>query len=122
MSKQSNNRFLGIIIQGDAFGRELGFPTANLDTPKDLIDYKEGVYAGRATVHGKTYDAAIAIREEPWKFEVHLMNYPGHDIYGETLEVEFLGFVSEMIECKTEAELMDKIANDLRLVRLHIHG
>ena len=36
----------GIVVRGDGRGRELGFPTANLDVPKDLLVPPDGVYAG----------------------------------------------------------------------------
>src|SRR5204862_394905 len=38
----------GIVVHGDGRGRELGFPTANLDVPPGLLVPLDGVYAGWA--------------------------------------------------------------------------
>ncbi len=125
MKKQEKNNlyeFAGIIVAGDAIGRGFGCPTANVDIGKDELHMEEGVYACRATVNNNTYDGALAVKEKPWKVEVHLMNFPDRDIYGENLSVVVVQKVSDMIKLKTDEDLMDKIAEDLRLVRMALHG
>ena len=51
----------GIVVRGDGRGRELGFPTANLDVPEDLLVPPDGVYAGWAGDHR----AAVSIGTNP---------------------------------------------------------
>jgi len=83
----------GRVVQGDRLGRELGFPTANLDVT-DLVLPPYGVYAAHAHVAGGSYTAVLNLGLRPTlaqpvptpRFEVHLLDFDG-DLYGQTLEV-----------------------------------
>ena len=87
----------GEVIRGAARGRELGFPTANiaLDAGNAL---RHGIYAVRAVVDGKKYDAVASFGRRPQfdngapLLEVMLLDFSG-DLYGKTLTVEFVGFI-----------------------------
>lgn len=87
----------GEVIRGAARGRELGFPTANiaLDAGNAL---RHGIYAVRAVVDGKKYDAVASFGRRPQfdngapLLEVMLLDFSG-DLYGQTLTVEFVGFI-----------------------------
>jgi riboflavin kinase / FMN adenylyltransferase len=113
--------FSGTIIYGDSIGRGLGFPTANLDNPKEDINLKEGVYAVKATVLRKKWEGALAVMKSPWKIEVHLLDFPSRDIYGKTMKVEVVKQVSKMTKFTNQNDLMDKIADDVRKVRMVFH-
>ncbi len=86
----------GSIIGGKRIGRELGFPTANLQAAeKRQLIPKEGVYAGYATVEGCTYPAMVNIGRRPTldadghqSIEAHLFGFSG-DLYGKTMRIEF---------------------------------
>jgi riboflavin kinase/FMN adenylyltransferase len=96
---------LGTVVRGDALGRQLGFPTANLDLHHELHP-PPGVYYGRATIDpagvaesklgavcniGFRPTLASPAPERP-RIEVHLLGLdPPRDLYGSTLEMEFLG-------------------------------
>lgn len=94
------HRIRGRVVHGDARGRELGFPTANLgpspgDTRLEGLVPADGVYAGAAHVAGAHYTAAISVGNNPTftpegesKVEAYLLDMNG-DIYGETIELEF---------------------------------
>ena len=58
------HRVTGTVVHGDARGRTIGFPTANL-SGIDVVIPAPGVYAALATVDNMTYDAAIHIGESP---------------------------------------------------------
>ena len=79
----------GTVVRGDGRGRELGFPTANLDVPKDLLVPPDGVYAGAA----RDRRAAVSIGTNPHfdgverRVEAHLLDFDG-DLYGQRLVVE----------------------------------
>lgn len=79
----------GIVVRGDGRGRELGFPTANLDVPDGLLVPPDGVYAGWA--RGRR--AAVSIGTNPHfggverRVEAHLLDFDG-DLYGKRLLVE----------------------------------
>ena len=91
----------GLVVHGDKRGRELGFPTANLDIQTELLP-KDGVYACRVHI-----DGGIAARPAVANFgfrptfaglqhriEVHLLDYSG-DLYGRQLCVELIARVRD---------------------------
>ena len=90
----------GVVQQGDRRGRELGYPTANLE----LGDYqrpKYGIYAVRVTLDdGSEHPgvASLGVRptfEPPQELlEAHLFNFGG-DLYGRTIEVALHAFIRE---------------------------
>ena len=90
----------GTVQRGDRRGRELGYPTANLE----LGDYqrpKYGIYAVRVTLDdGSEYPgvASLGIRptfEPPRELlEAHLFGFDG-DLYGRKIEIGLHGFIRE---------------------------
>jgi riboflavin kinase / FMN adenylyltransferase len=79
----------GTVVRGDGRGRELGFPTANVDVPRQLLVPPDGVYAGAA--RGRR--AAVSIGTNPHfdgverRVEAHLLDFDD-DLYGQRLVVE----------------------------------
>jgi len=85
----------GTVVAGDARGRTMGFPTANLETDAELLPDR-GVYACRARVHGGAWLSAVAnLGTRPtfdgrgFLVEVHLLDFSG-DLYGAEMEVAFV--------------------------------
>lgn len=84
----------GTIVRGDGRGRQLGFPTANIETGEQLCP-PNGVYAIRARLDERWLDGVLNIGIRPTfngtKFQVesHLFNFD-EMIYGETIEVFFI--------------------------------
>ena len=87
---------VGKVVRGAGRGRGIGFATANLSTPAELIP-GSGVYAVLARVAGKAWPAAanigrkptVAGENEPITVEVHLIGFEG-DLYGKQMEAVFL--------------------------------
>jgi riboflavin kinase/FMN adenylyltransferase len=86
-----------VVIAGEKRGRELGYPTANLD-PARLEGFlpADGVYAAWATVDGQRYPAAVSIGNNPTfdgvpqhQAEAHLLDVD-LDLYGRTIELAFV--------------------------------
>jgi riboflavin kinase/FMN adenylyltransferase len=88
----------GKVVKGHQLGRKLGFPTANLRLPENLVIPRFGVYACVARVDGKRYPAVtnvgtrptvsgIGITVEPW-----ILDYSG-DLYGQEITLEFYRFL-----------------------------
>lgn len=82
----------GEVVHGDARGRELGFPTANLIPDERLACPGHGVYACRAGEHL----AAVSIGVRPTfqtgraeLIEAYLLDFDG-DLYGSDLELSFI--------------------------------
>lgn len=59
------HRVEGRVVRGDARGRELGYPTANLDTVDGMAIPPDGVYAGWLIVGPERYPAAVSIGTNP---------------------------------------------------------
>jgi riboflavin kinase/FMN adenylyltransferase len=85
-----------VVVAGERRGRELGYPTANLD-PARLEGFlpADGVYAAWASVDGVRYPAAVSIGNNPTfdgvpqhQAEAHLLDVD-LDLYGRTIELEF---------------------------------
>ena len=87
----------GKVIAGAKRGRELGFPTANIALEPDC-GLLHGIYAVRAHVDGKAYQAVASFGRRPQfdhgapLLEVMLFDFSG-DLYGKMLTVEFVAFV-----------------------------
>jgi riboflavin kinase / FMN adenylyltransferase len=85
----------GRIIKGRQLGRQLGFPTANLDTT-DAAIIPSGVYAGFCVLQdGTVHACALNLGRRPTldsnnldlRWEAHLLNYSG-DLYGQSVELQ----------------------------------
>jgi riboflavin kinase/FMN adenylyltransferase len=89
---------LGTIAEGRQRGREIGFPTANLQTSNELIP-PNGVYATTLTVDGVVHAALTNIGVNPTfgdstavTVETHILRFDG-DLYGREVQ---LGFVQRL--------------------------
>jgi riboflavin kinase/FMN adenylyltransferase len=90
----------GVVQRGDARGRELGYPTANLELG-DYLRPRYGIYAVRVTLDdGSEHPgvASLGVRptfEPPQELlEAHLFNFDG-DLYGRTIEVALHAYIRE---------------------------
>lgn len=114
----------GRVVKGDRLGQQLGFPTANLDTP-GLVLPPNGVYAGIAKINDNIHRAAINIGCRPTitsgtqlaHVEAHLLNFSG-DIYDKELELEIGERLREERRFASPTELREQIARDIAAVTL----
>lgn len=96
---------IGVVVQGQQLGRTIGFPTANLQLPKEKFLPRQGVYAVRVFNVGETLDASpteilgvMNIGNRPTvngtysSAEVHLLEWSG-DLYGKKLVVQLAKFL-----------------------------
>ncbi len=88
----------GVIIHGDARGRELGFPTANFEIDKQMLLPYDGVYAGwYERENGEVWPSVINVGKRPTFYEhadfslveAHLIGFDG-DLYDEHAKVRFV--------------------------------
>ncbi len=116
-----NYQIVGKVIQGDHRGKQLGFPTANLETWAERAIPKAGVYACRAIVNGEHWDAVTNIGVRPTfentpvapRVEAHLLNFNG-DIYGSDLEIEFIARLRDERKFSEIKGLVDQVHNDIK--------
>jgi riboflavin kinase/FMN adenylyltransferase len=108
----------GTVVLGSQRGGTLGYPTANLDVPSDLLVPGYGIYAGAALGHR----AAISIGVNPHyggherRIEPHLLDFDG-DLYGKRLVVELWQRLRDERAFGTEEELVAQIAEDVEQAR-----
>ncbi len=111
----------GRVESGDQRGRDLGFPTANLqvDDPHKLIP-KRGVYAVDVTVGTKRYPGMMNIGNrptfnfDPLTLEVHIFKFSG-SIYGENIKIDFKKFIREEKKFSDPQELKRQLEEDKRI-------
>jgi riboflavin kinase/FMN adenylyltransferase len=107
----------GEVVRGYQRGGEIGFPTANLQCDAQLVP-DDAVYAGRATIDGTTYPAAVSIGTMPTfgenrrQVEAHLVNFNG-DLYGRVISVELLDWLREQRKFASIDLLKKQIAKDV---------
>lgn len=114
----------GLVERGDGRGRSIGFPTANVATPEELILPGQGVYSGTCRLEtGKNYPCIINIGLRPTfgkhllpRTEVHIFDFEGN-LYGERLIVCFLHFIRKEQRFASIDELKVQINKDCALAR-----
>jgi riboflavin kinase/FMN adenylyltransferase len=108
----------GTVVLGDQRGGTLGYPTANLSVPADLLVPAYGIYAGAALGHR----AAISIGVNPHyggderRIEPYLLDFEG-DLYGRRLVVELWRRLRDERAFSSEAELVAQITRDVEETR-----
>jgi riboflavin kinase / FMN adenylyltransferase len=108
----------GTVVAGDARGGTLGFPTANLAVPTDLLVPAFGIYAGEAL--GMRAATSIGVNPhyggEERRVEAFLLDYEG-DLYGRRLVVELWERLREERVFDSEADLIEQIGRDVEAAR-----
>jgi len=113
----------GRVVEGDRLGRQLGFPTANLDTT-NLILPPNGVYSAGTKWNGQSYRVALNIGMRPTvaaakpqlRVEAHLLDFNG-SLYGEELELELGVKIRDEKRFSSPAELQEQIQRDVAALR-----
>ncbi len=112
----------GIVVVGDRRGRQLGFPTANVETRAELAE--DGVYAGRfERADGSVHLAAVSIGRRPTYYaegvrllEAYLLDFDG-DLYGEHVRVEVGPRVRLQEAFSSSEALIAQIEEDVARIR-----
>jgi riboflavin kinase/FMN adenylyltransferase len=114
----------GPVVRGDQLGRQIGFPTANLDVT-GLALPPTGVYAVHVQALGKSHRAVLNIGRRPTvksaapelRVEAHLLDF-SDDLYGQDLEVAFVARLRNELNFPTLAALKEQIQRDISAARL----
>ena len=116
----------GVVIKGDAIGRELGYPTINLSMQKNKLIPADGVYSGVASIDGISYSAAISIGTRPTVTDSHervveafLLDFSG-DLYEKKVALEFQNYLRPQVRFNSLEELRGQISLDVLAVRSDI--
>jgi riboflavin kinase/FMN adenylyltransferase len=119
------HRVDGVVVRGDQRGRDLGYPTANVETPPFTAVPADGVYAGRLVmrdarsgVSGKSFPAAISVGTNPTfqgsrrTVEAFLLDWDG-DLYGDHVGVEFVSRLRPMLSFSSVEDLVAAMDRDV---------
>jgi riboflavin kinase/FMN adenylyltransferase len=107
---------MGKVIHGQELGRALGFPTANL-LPDPSCRLRHGIYAVRVAAGTKIYDGVASYGRRPTfdngqaLLEAFLFDFSG-DLYGETIEVLFIGWIRAEAKFDSPAALIAQMQRD----------
>ena len=109
----------GVVVQGFQRGRTIGTPTANLRLTTNQLLPPDAVYAGRCSVDGVVYPAAVSIGKMPTfgdqlphQLEAYLVGFSG-DLYGRTLRVDLVDYLREQWKFDSVERLKQQIARDV---------
>ncbi len=120
-----NYSFAGKVVVGDKRGRELGFPTANiqLENESKLIP-KNGVYAVKVFLEERIFNGVMNIGLRPTfketkvvLSEVHILNF-NEDIYGKHIHIEFIERIRDEKKFGSKEELIKQIEIDKQKTNL----
>lgn len=113
--------YKGKVLHGDGYGRQIGFPTANLDRrqwARQRWKVQHGIYAGKVILSsGKEYFAGVVIgpvdKKGLPKVEAHLIGYKGN-LYEQTLIFQFIKFIRPFHNFPNTDSLKKQISKDLK--------
>lgn len=108
----------GKVIEGQKLGRKLGFRTANLIYPVEIVDIPFGVYEVQTTYGKGITNFGIRPTVSNTKkavLETHILDFD-KDIYGKTIKVEFLRMLRKEQKFNSVNELKKQIQSDIKSV------
>ena len=114
---------VGTVIEGKKLARQLGFPTANMIVHNEQLP-PDGVWSLRVEIEGVAYQAIGNLGRRPTVehegarrlLEVHVFGFDG-DLYGKTIEAEFVEYIRKEQKFGSIEELKAQIEKDVAFVR-----
>lgn len=111
----------GRVERGDRRGRDLGYPTANVAVPPEILLPAPGIYAGW---YGGDRAAAISVGRRPTfhdgagpvVLEAYLLDFDG-DLYGRAARVSFVSRLRDEERFESTAALVEQMARDVEATR-----
>ena len=107
----------GRVVEGQKIGRQIGFPTANLEVDPLKLIPSNGVYVVDVEVEGVEYRGVLNIGTRPTvssdqrTIEVHIINFTGN-LYGKEIELKFLRFLRHEQRFSSLDDLREQIRKD----------
>jgi riboflavin kinase / FMN adenylyltransferase len=118
------HRLDGIVVRGEARGREIGYPTANLGNIDNQCIPADGVYAGWLTVGINRWPAAISIGTNPTfegerarQVEAYAIDQVGLDLYDQGATIEFGWRLRDTLKFDGLEPLLEQMAKDCQRAR-----
>lgn len=118
-----NYKLKGVVVRGKGRGKGIGFPTANLQVPDEMITPSTGVYSTKTILKNKEYKSVTNIGFNPtfndslkMTIETHILDNIS-DFYNEVLEVEFLAKIREEKRFNSIEDLISQITKDAQIAK-----
>ncbi len=119
----------GIVVKGYKRGSEIGIPTANIESDKELVPAR-GVYAVIVDMSGVRHPGVLNIGYSPTfgdnqlTVEVHLLDFPREELYGKSINVLFIDRIRDEMKFESPKELVKQIERDIErakeLLKTHL--
>lgn len=114
----------GVVIEGDKRGRQLGYPTANLNVNEEKLLPTRGVYAVKVNYHNKIYEGMANLGVKPTfktgdlkpSVEVYIFDFEGN-IYGESITVLWYQFIRDEKKFNGLNELVSQLKEDEKTIQ-----
>ncbi|MYL42207.1 bifunctional riboflavin kinase/FAD synthetase [Virgibacillus salexigens] len=109
----------GIVVKGEQRGKEMGYPTANIDTNTEALLPKPGIYAVKVIYKNEKYEGMASLGFNPTfdtgltepVLEVNIFDY-NNDLYGDELFVEFHKFIRDEEKFASIEQLITELDQD----------
>ncbi|NLY77003.1 MAG: bifunctional riboflavin kinase/FAD synthetase [Tissierellia bacterium] len=117
-----NYTIIGTVIEGKNRGRSLGFPTANIRLQDNYVIPKEGVYLTNTHLNNNKFISLTNIgynptfNENELKIETYILDFSGN-LYGKTLEIQFIDYIRDDIKFNRVDELIHQIEEDVKHIK-----
>jgi len=115
----------GVVQHGDARGRDLGYPTANVAVPADILLPADGIYAGwYERPNGEIHASAVSLGRRPTFYEsadlslleCYLLDFDG-DLYDEPARVRFVERLRGEAKFDSIESLVEQMGKDVATAR-----
>ena len=112
----------GIVVHGNARGRTIGYPTANLAPLDRVILPADGVYVVDVDHNGKIYRGMASVGKnvtfegDELRFEANLFDF-AEEIYGDTIRIIWLDKIRDMVKFDGIEELVGQLKSDEEVAR-----
>ncbi|HEV7209706.1 MAG TPA: bifunctional riboflavin kinase/FAD synthetase [Mycobacteriales bacterium] len=117
------HRVSGVVVRGDGRGREIGYPTANVQPLPQAAVPADGVYAGRLIrADGTALAAAVSVGTNPTfagterRVEAYVLDFSG-DLYGDSVGIDFVEHLRGQVRYTSVDPLLEQIARDVEDTR-----
>ena len=118
----------GTVIHGEARGRKLGYPTANIQVPDDMKLPKEGVYVNEIQIGDQWYPAMGSIGHNETfgtnrmlTVEINILDF-NEEIYGEKVKVRWYHMLRGQVAFESVEGLIQQLEIDEKATREYFKG
>lgn len=112
----------GIVVHGNARGRTIGYPTANLAPLDRVVLPADGVYVVDVEHDGQMYRGMASVGKnvtfegDELRFEANIFDF-SQDIYGDTIRIFWLDKIRDMVKFDNVDELVKQLQVDKEIAR-----